>query len=152
MSAGKSFDQELAETLRTVRSLKASVPDEIEDYLHDSIVRALSQGRNMSRWWGYIYIAVKHRLINGREAQPYVAIEDSIFPAEERVSLDTKLDIKRALACLTPRKRDYIQEYFFEGWTLEEMEEKHGVSNQYISKVIKQALEDMRGVLDETKC
>jgi RNA polymerase sigma factor (sigma-70 family) len=145
----KPFEQELTETLRTVRSLKARVPDEMEDYLHDSIVRSLLKGGKIS--WGYIYTAVKRRLGFGREAQPYVPLEESIVPSVERVSIDTKLDLHKALSALSERKRTYVIHYFYEGYTLGEIGEKYGVSSARVDQIISKAVHEMRETLTERR-
>lgn len=147
MSQRKPLDQELAETFRTIRSLRARSPDELEDYFHDSLVSTLGKGRPLSTWMGYIYKSVQQRLRFGREAEPYVPLEESIFPAVEGVGIDNKLDIKRALATLTPRRQAYIHEYFYEGYTLEEMAERHQLSIKGVQKVLVKGLRDLRTIL-----
>jgi DNA-directed RNA polymerase specialized sigma24 family protein len=142
----KTVEQELAETLRTVRGLRAQSPDEIEDYFHDSIVNLLGKGRRIDGWLGYLYKSVKQRLRFGKEVRPNLPLTEAIVPSVPTVSLDTMLDIEKALGVLSERERAFIMDYFYEGYTLVEMEVRHQVTNQYISKVIRQALANMREV------
>lgn len=144
----KSIEQELQETLNTVRALRAQSPDEIEDYFHDSIVGALAKGKPLRHWMGYIYKTVQRRLSFGKEGVvPYVPLAEAVIPAPETTSEETLIDIKTALHALPVWKREYILEYFYGGWTLEEIAVKHQVSNQYVSRVISSALREMRSRL-----
>jgi DNA-directed RNA polymerase specialized sigma subunit len=142
----KPVEQELAETLRSVRGLRAQSPDEIEDYFHDSIVNILDRGRKVEGWLAYLYQSVKQRLKYGKEVRPNLPLTEAIVPSEHTVCLDTALDIEKALGVLSERERAYIMDYFYEGYTLIEMAARHNVTNQYISKVIRQALANMREV------
>lgn len=121
----------------------------MEDYLHDSIVRSLMKGGKIS--WGYIYTAVKRRLGFGREAQPYVPLEESIVPSVDRVSIDTKLDLHRALSLLSERKRTYVIHYFFEGYTLGEIGEKYSITSTRVDQIISQAVRELRDILTDDR-
>ena len=145
----KPLDDELAATLHTISALKARSPDELEDYFHDAILKAIQQGKPLKQWLGYIYKTVSKRIACGQEARGYLSIEESLVPDSHTIDTGLQLDIRKALAVLSPLRRQYIYEYFYEGYTMEEIAKRHGVGNQTIGTVIKRGLREMRKVLEE---
>lgn len=142
-----SLEEELANTFRIIRSLNPRSPDELEDYFHDAIVLALKQGYNLENWLAYLYASVKSRIARGNEAPVHLSLNDDLTQDPQDTFIGIKVDIERALHTLSPRKKQYIIEHFYEGYTLEEMGKKYHISNQAVSKVIQQGLQDMRKVL-----
>ena len=145
----KPLDEELASTLHTIYALKARSPDELEDYFHDAILRAIQQGKPLKEWLGYLYRSVSNRIACGQEARPYLSLEESLIPDNHIVDTGLEVDIKKALALLSPLRQQYIYDYFYEGYTTEEIAERYGVSNQTVGTVIRRGLKEMRKVLEE---
>lgn len=144
----KPLEEELAGTLHSIYALKARSPDELEDYFHDAIIKALKQGKPLENWLGYLYKSVSKRVAHGQEGRVYLQLNEALVPDEKSATSSLKLDIKKALAAVSPLRRMYIYEYFYEGYTLEEIAERHGVTNQAVSKSIQKGLAVMKGVLE----
>lgn len=145
----KSFDDELASTLRTIHSLRARSQDELEDYFHDAIVKTLKQGKDVSHWLGYIYKTVYLRISCGQEEREHLQLKEEIVPHAKPIDIALKIDIERAIAEVHPRGQIYLYEYFYEGRTTEEIAGRYSVASQAVSKSIQRGLIVMRGVLEK---
>jgi DNA-directed RNA polymerase specialized sigma24 family protein len=145
----KPLDDELAATLHAIYALKARSPDELQDYFHDAVLTTLEQGKPLQEWLGYIYKAVYKRIGWGLEVRNYIPIEESLIPDSKPIDTGLCLDMEKALGVLSPLRRQYIYEYFYEGYTTEEIATKHGVSNQTVGTVIRRGLKEMKKVLEE---
>lgn len=145
----KPLEDELAATLRTVFSLRARRQDELEDYFHDAIVKALRQGKDINQWLGYVYRTVSRRIACGQEEREHLPLVEEIVPEEKPPDIGLMLDVQKAMAAVHPQGRVYLYEYFYEGCTLEEIANKYGVTNQTVSKSIQRGLGIMRGILED---
>jgi DNA-directed RNA polymerase specialized sigma24 family protein len=145
----KPLKNELADTLQSIRGLNALRQDDLEDYFHDAIAHALSKGRLLDNWLGYLYKSVAGRVAFGREGKVHLQLEESIVPEVSPPNIDLQIDMQRAVQTLSFTQQIYIYAYFYEGFTLGEIALFYGVSNQAVSKTIKLALENMRVVLSD---
>ena len=145
-----SLEDDLAHTQRAVSRLRARRPDNLEDYFHDAICRALSRGIPLGNQ-GYLYKSVYNRIACGQEGRPVVPLEESIAEDGQQENTDLKLDIQRGLAALTPLQYKYVYDKFFEGFTEREIAMLYDTTHQSVDRVIQRALEMMRKVLrDQT--
>jgi len=147
----KQLDDELIDTLHTIYALKARSPDELEDYFHDAILKAINQGKPLKEWLGYIYQSVYKRIACGQEVRSYLPIEESLIPDNKPLDTALQVDIRKALSTISPLRQQYIYDYFYEGYTTEEIAAKYGVGNQTVGTVIRRGLKEMRKVLEEEK-
>ena len=146
----KSLEQDLTETLNTLGSLRlrAKLPDNLEDYFHDALLLMLEKGRHVQQWMGYIYKSISRMLWFGREPLQHLSLDEQLIPYVEAVSLDIKIDIRRALATLSPKRRAFILDYFYSGYTLDEIAEAYGISHQRVARIIADGLYDMKLILE----
>lgn len=128
-------------------SESAQSPDEVEDYYHDGIVIALEKQKDLEEWARYIYASVKRRIGYGREAKQHLQLNEEITEDTRHASLTLQIDILRALEQLSTVRKNYIYNYFYEGYTLEEIAVKYKVSPQVVSKVIGRGLKEMKKIL-----
>lgn len=138
---------ELASTLRAIQGLKAQRQDDLEDYFHDAIELVLSDGKTLDNWLPYLYKSVSRRIAFGNEGRVHLPLEESILPSERPPNLDLEIDIRKAILTLSDKQQQYIYEYFYEGFTLDEIAMLHDVTNQAVSKTIQRGLDVMRILL-----
>jgi DNA-directed RNA polymerase specialized sigma24 family protein len=152
----KSLEQELIETLHTVRSLPARSQDELEDYFHDAIVKVLTphkvtqEVKKLDEWLGYIYKTIARRIACGQEPREYLPLSESGLPYENPPSYDNKLIVKRLLIQLTPSTRQYTYEFFYEGRNAADIARRHHVTRSAVQAAIERGLIAMRKVLEKT--
>lgn len=142
-----SFDNDLHDTLASVRALEAIRPDNLEDYYHDAIVHELRKGREIHKWLGYIYQCVSKRIGRGREGPIDISLDENITLFNRRTSIDLELDMKYALGTLTYKQALYIYNYYYEGYTLEEIALANYVSMKSVDFCIQRGLQRLRQVL-----
>lgn len=145
-----SLDDELTDTYRTVRSLHPSREDNLEDYFHDAIVRALRRGKPLETHQGYLYRTVSRRIACGQEEHRgiiHLPLDEALTPALRSEHIDLILDIQYAMSTLTDLQYDYIYMFFYEGHTLEEIAMLRDATYQNVDKCIHRGLAAMRKVL-----
>ena len=142
-----SLDDELANTLRAVRGLKAQRQDDLEDYFHDAITKALSKGKSLEDWLPYLYKSVYHRVACGQEGRVHLPLEEALIEESHPVNIETQVDVRTALAQLTETQQEYLYAYFYKGHTLEEIAMLYDVSLQSVERVIQRGLDSMRRIL-----
>ena len=143
----KPLDKELNKTLRAVKKIKAKRVDDLEDYFHDSIVRVLFHGKPLEEWLGYVYQSVSKRVACGQEGRTFLSLDEALLPHDKSPNIDLVLDVEKAMLVLTPMQYDYIYDYFYEGFTLEEIAMLHDTTNQAVSQAIQRGLQQMKKVL-----
>lgn len=142
-----SLDDELADTLRAVRGLKAQRQDDLEDYFHDAIAKALEKGKPLEDWLPYLYKSVYRRVACGQEGRIHLPLEEALLPEEHPTNIDTQVDVRAALQQLTPTQQEYLYAYFYKGHTLEEVAMLYDVSSQSVGHVVQRGLNAMRRIL-----
>ena len=144
-----SLANDLANTLRAVRSLKAQRQDDLEDYFHDAIAKTLEKGRPLEEWLAYLYKSVYHRVACGQEGRIYLPLEEGVLQEERPVNIDAQVDVRAALAQLTSTQQEYLYAYFYKGHTLEEIAAQYHVTRQSVERVIQRGLDTMKRILSD---
>ena len=144
-----SLDDELANTLRAIRGLKAQRQDDLEDYFHDAIATELTKGRKLEDWLPYLYKAVYHRIAYGREGHAHLPLDEGLVSESQPEKNDLQIDIRSAIAQLTSTQQDYIYAYFYLGHTTPEIAMLYDVTKQAVDQAINRGLETMRHLLSD---
>ena len=143
-----SLEKDFISTLNSIRSLQAKRPDDLEDYFHDAIVSRLALGLELKDWMPYIHKAVVWRVLFGnREGRMDLSLEEELVGEAHPINLDAKVDVQRAMTCLTRQQAAYVYEYFFDEFTQDEIAMRHDVTQQNVQKVLQTALNKMRHYL-----
>ena len=146
-----SLDDELANTLRAVRGLKAQRQDDLEDYFHDALCAALAKGKPLEEWLAYVYKCVHHRIAYGREGHIHLPLDEGLVSESHPENNELQIDIKSTIAQLTPTQQDYIYAYFYLGHTAPEIAMLYDVTKQAVEQAINRGLESMRYILSGGK-
>ena len=142
------LEQDFATILISIRALQAKRPDNLEDYFHDAIVNRLALGLELKDWIPYLYQSVFKRVLFGnREGRMDLSLEEELVGEANPVNLDAKVDVQRAMTCLTRQQAAYVYEYFFDEYTQDEIAIRHDVTQQNVQKVLQTALNRMRHYL-----
>lgn len=124
--------------------------DNVEDYFHDAIVKQLIEGKKLEDWLGLVYRCVHTRLrYKSSNEKTYLQLDEVTIPVEDRLSINTKIDIKNAWEKLSPRERSYIDLNFWHGLSYKAIAQKEHISHQMVDKIIDRGLkklsESLRG-------
>jgi DNA-directed RNA polymerase specialized sigma24 family protein len=141
-----SLDDDLTRTKHTIGRLRARRPDNLEDYFHDAICRALTRKIPLTDQ-GYLYKSVYNRIACGREERDYVLLDEGLVEDTHSLDRHLKLDVQQALKTLRPVQYLYIYEFFYEGYTCREIARRHYVTFQAVNQAIQRALQAMKRIL-----
>lgn len=137
--------ENLARLRRTLRNVPAQRPDEIDDYIQDAILRNLLRGRDPEQWMAHVNRSVRERIgFGNREPRPFLLLNEEDLRYNPQIAMETTIDIRQALATLTPMQREVVIGYFFEGKTQLELAKERGVSREAVLFMIRRALKQMR--------
>ena len=145
-----SLDDALNETYKAIRSLNPSRPDNLEDYFHDAIARAMHRGKSLDTHQVYLFRTVERRIAYGQEEHrgvTHLPLYEEVVPSVQNEHIDLVLDIQRAMSRLTDLQYEYIYMFFYEGHTLEEIAMLRDTTYQSVERCIQRGLAQMKQAL-----
>lgn len=139
-------------TRRAIRSIaeRALSPDEVEDHFHDAIVSELLKHNDPEQRLHFIFSAVRKRIELGwgshhsKESKQYLQLNEEITQDPNPLSPSLQIDIRDALAQLSPLQQKYIYLYYYEGYTIVEIATQYRVTHQAVTRVLHRGLGQMK--------